>query len=53
MDLYKKMMADERVVYLGKGILVGLFSGVIVSLFRLGIEMMLEKVSECLSIVQI
>ena len=46
MNLYKKLMADERVVYLYKGILVGLFSGIIVSLFRLGIEMMLEKVSE-------
>lgn len=46
MNLYKKLMADERVVYLYKGILVGLFSGIIVSLFRLGIEMMLGKVSE-------
>ena len=46
MNRYKELMADERVVYLFKGILVGLFSGIIVSLFRLGIEMMLEKVSE-------
>ena len=39
-------MADERVVYLAKGTLVGLSAGFIVSLFRLGIEFILETVIE-------
>lgn len=39
-------MVDERVVYLAKGILVGLSAGFIVSLFRLGIEFILETVVE-------
>lgn len=46
MNIYKKIMADERVIYLGKGIMVGLFSGFIVSLFRLGIEIILEKLGD-------
>jgi H+/Cl- antiporter ClcA len=39
-------MADERVIYLMKGTLVGLSAGFIVSLFRLGIEFILETVIE-------
>ena len=39
-------MSDERVVYLMKGTLVGLSAGFIVSLFRLGIEFILESVVE-------
>ena len=44
MDIYRKLMADERIVYLAKGTLVGLSAGFIVSLFRLGIEFILETV---------
>lgn len=46
MDIYRKLMADERVIYLMKGTLVGLSAGFIVSLFRLGIEFILETVIE-------
>lgn len=46
MDIYRKLMSDERVVYLMKGTLVGLSAGFIVSLFRLGIEFILESVVE-------
>ena len=35
-------MADERVIYLMKGTLVGLSAGFIVSLFRLGIEFIFQ-----------
>lgn len=35
---------DRRIRYISKGILVGLFAGVVVSLFRLGVEMVLENI---------
>lgn len=42
----REVAADERVTYIGKGILVGIAAGVAVSLFRLGIEVLVEGVGE-------
>lgn len=35
---------DRRIRYIAKGILVGIFAGIVVSLFRLGVELILENV---------
>lgn len=42
----KEITADERITYIGKGVLVGIVAGMVVSLFRLGIEVMVEWVGE-------
>lgn len=35
-------LADRRIRYITKGIVVGIFAGIVVSLFRLGVELILE-----------
>ncbi|MER2109992.1 MAG: chloride channel protein [Desemzia incerta] len=35
---------DRRIRYIAKGILVGIFTGIVVSLFRLGVEKILESI---------
>lgn len=37
-------LANRRIRYITKGILVGIFAGIVVSLFRLGVEIILEHI---------
>lgn len=43
---WQKVAADERVKYIGTGLLIGGAAGTVVSLFRLGISVLLGKVLE-------
>lgn len=42
----EKALADRRIIFGLKGLIVGIIAGIIVSLFRLGIEILLEKIVE-------